>query len=239
MSGRIKLFAVAVILFGVPGSSFAQISSLQIDGPHEVSTGQLVRLRSQLGPAESPFWIVLQPTDLDYEQVNGGSQLIFAANCSQQKPITILLLAQSVVKGRIVTRQLRRTITVKGKVSPIDGGKQPVPKPNLDFVKSPLFATVQTAWQKIGAEAARRKTNAVATNFETIAAACRSGSIESVPMIWQQLSPMNRSTLGEQAVQWEPVGIAIQQSFQKLELSNVSEHSFHFQAIAAALRSLQ
>ena len=64
-------------------TAIAQVGSLQIEGPHEVEPGQLVRLSANTLDNETPFWIVLEPINLDYESVDGGKRLLFSSGCQR------------------------------------------------------------------------------------------------------------------------------------------------------------
>jgi hypothetical protein len=235
-----RCISLALVLAALMVSNcLAQIDALQIKGPKEVAPGQLVRLDAKLEPEETPFWIVLAPTDLDYEQVADGRRLIFAVDCRPSKSITVLLLAQQVLDDRIVTRQIRSTIQIKD-----DQAKEPdKEEPDTpdtqpeDFKKSPLYASVFDAWETISSSSAKAKAGLVAANFDLIADRCESGKLSAIPEIWKQLSAANQTTLAENTTDWEPVGVALQQGFQNLRLSTVQEHSFHLRAVAAALRS--
>ncbi len=213
--------------------AWSQTEALQINGPKEVSPGQLIRLDAQLQPEESPFWIVLSPTDLDYEQVDEGRRLIFAVDCEQTKPITILLLAQQVRNERIVTRQVRRTLSVR-KSQP---GQSSDPNLDEDFKESPLFDLVTKAWESIDSQVAKDKTASIADNFKMVAGRCEDGSLRETPQIWKTLSESNQNVLAEQTESWAPVGLAMQSGFANLQLKTIPEHPFHLRAIAAALRS--
>ena len=69
----------------------AQIDSLNIDGPLEARPGQLVQLRAEITESETPFWIVLNPIDLQYEQVENGRRLIFATGCQPSSSVVVML----------------------------------------------------------------------------------------------------------------------------------------------------
>lgn len=232
---RMRTILACCTLFFWCQVAAAQIDALQIRGPREVHPGQLVRLEASLQPNESPFWIVLTPVDLDYEQTDGGKRLIFAVGCEPSETITLLLLAQQVDDGRIVTRQIRRTLKVTDPSNP--GDEQPEPDQQPDWSRSPLYQPVLTARNAISSEAARGQADLVANNFEMVADLCQSGSISERAKIWSLLSESNQKVLGDQSNEWEPVGVAMQAGFQKLNLAQVKDHVFHLRAIAVALRS--
>ena len=74
------VFSIAIVLGPTTNLVSAQVkeqvSSLGIDGPFEVEPGELVRLKAAIDESESPFWIVLKPDDLQYEQIEHGNGLI-------------------------------------------------------------------------------------------------------------------------------------------------------------------
>ena len=240
----LRTVVLMTLLLFLVGEAQGQLSdlqnTLQIEGPREVADGQLVRLEARLAEDESPFWIVLSPADLDYEQVDDGRRLIFAAN-RKKSPITILLLAQQVREGRIATRQLRRQITI------IDASPDPLPEPipnrpgkepaKPGFEESPLFSEVLRAAKLVSSDQARGLSEQVAKNFDRLAELCETGGIKELAKIWSTLSELNRKTLGPETARWEPVGIAMQRGFKQLKLTNVKEHGFHLRACAAALRN--
>lgn len=219
----------------------AFVDRLNIEGPQTVVAGQLVRLTAQLEPNESPFWIVLDPVDLDYEQIEDGQRLVFAVGCQQRTAIVVLLLAQRVEENRIVTRQLRRRIEIQDD-DKIPGPDDPVtppitePTPAKPPTDSPLFRVVLESWTQIPSVEAKAFAPAVAANFDAIADQCESGSLADVRQIASELSRRNAQALGPLARQWEPVGIAMQIEFKRLLLPTVKEHAFHLRAAAAAIR---
>ena len=182
---------------------------LNIDGPAEVSAGQLVRLIADIEPAESPFWIVLKPVNLDYEQVDNGQRLIFAVACEPPDDLIVMLLAQRVVNDRIVTRQLIRRIPVKSGTdlpSPVDPGEPlPVDPPLTDL---PMYQAVLAAWKSIPSQSAKAKSNRVADNFANTAKLCAIGELTAIPDIWGTLAVSNARTLGPHLRDWEVVGQA-------------------------------
>jgi len=242
------MFLRVLICMSLAGScAFAQSDALQIDGPHEVQPGMLVRLSANTTKNETPFWIVLDPIDLDYEQVDGGKRLLFSSG-DQSTSITVILLAQQVVKNRITTRQIRRTIQVSDDLpEDVDAPPPPVtepptepptqtPTPAEPVLESPVFSEISQAWSNIGTDAAKKLSEAVAVNFDAAAKKCESNQYENIAAIWKELSAKNRQALQIESVAWEPVAVALQQAFQKLKLPDVSSHAFHLRAAAAAIR---
>lgn len=230
---RRSIFLAFLFITSWCNLAWGQSQSLEINGPSEIASGQLIRLDAQLDPDESPLWIVLSPPDLDYEQVDGGRRLIFAVDDRQVEPITILLLAQQIENDRIVTRQVRRTLTIRS-----DEADEPEPNPeDPDLKKSPLFRLVFEAWDSLESLAARNKTSLIADNFESVAKRCEQGSFSELPQVWKALSKSNQDVLGEQTEDWEPVGLAMQSGFADLRLKTIPEHAFHLRAVASALRS--
>jgi len=227
-------FCLIVCWLGA-GETSGQMDSLRIEGPKEVRSGDLVRLNAKLDENESPLWIVLKPSDLDYEQVDQGARLIFAVKYQQQEPITVMLLAQRVVEGRVVTRQVRTTLLIVGEDSP-----KPDPvddnEPGQDFTASPLFGLTQKAWVQLN-DRAKLKTESIAKNFESAAGLCESDAFAEPAQIWEWLSEANRNSLVDDVELWESVGVAFQKGFQQLKLTTPKQHIFHLRAIAAALRS--
>ena len=158
---------------------------LNIDGPAEVVGGQLVRLIADIEPAESPFWIVLKPVNLDYEQVDNGQRLIFAVACEPPDDLIVMLLAQRVVNDRIVTRQLfaeSQSNRSTDLPSPVDPGEPlPVDPPLTDL---PIYQAVLAAWNSIPSQSAKAKSNRVADNFANTAKLCAIGELTAIPDIW-------------------------------------------------------
>ena len=71
-------FTLAIMsLLVICSQAIAQIEALQIEGPHEAKPGTLVRLSANTVAEETPFWIVLEPIELDYEQVQDGNVCCF------------------------------------------------------------------------------------------------------------------------------------------------------------------
>ncbi len=230
-----------VVLSLLASTAFAQLESLQIEGPHEVEPGQLVRLSANTVENETPFWIVLEPIDLDYEAVDGGRRLLFSSGRQSSTSITVILLAQQFKEGRIVTRQIRRSISVGKKQAdpsrptpdvpqrPETPGRQPVEQ-------SPIHATVLVAWPKIRTDAAKELSLSVAENIELVAEQSEGDGFGSKAEIWRELSSQNRRTLQIETTAWEPVALALQTSFKQLQLGDVQSHAFHLRAAAAAIR---
>lgn len=219
----------------------AQREALQIEGPREVGPGTLVRLSANTIEEESPFWIVLEPIDLDYEQVDHGSRLLFSTGCKTGQRITVVLLAQQVRNGRIVTRQIRRTILVKDFRSdpgPIDDPPDSQP-PNDDplLTQSPLYAAVLDAWPSIRTDAGKALSETVAANLDSMAAKCEAGTIRENTEIWRELSARNRKSLGLESSAWNPIANVLQRQFQGLALSTPTAHAIHLKATAAAIRT--
>jgi len=199
-------YALAVLLL-LGSTAIAQMESLQIEGPHQVAPGELVRLSANTVDNETPFWIVLEPIYLDYEAVNNGKRLLFSSGCQTGTSITVILLAQQVKDGRIVTRQIRRSITV--------GNKQPDPTkpppaddpPERPVVQSPIHAVVLKAWPKIQTDAAKELSLSVAKNFESVAQQCEDDQLQSVEEIWRELASQNQRTLQIETTAWEPIAL--------------------------------
>lgn len=208
-----------------------QIDSLEIKGPHEVRPGELIRLVANTGPKETPFWIVLDPIALDYEQVDQGKRLIFSATCKTDQTITVMLLAQQVRDGRIITRQLRRTVHVGNPAFP-----PAPPDPTLDDLeKSPLYGAVLEAWPLIITDAGKALSPKVVENLKQIADMCLEGKFPEAHMVWEKLSKQNRKDLQLESLAWDPVGRAIQKQFKQLALDNIKAHAFHLRSAAAAI----
>lgn len=242
-----------LLAFLIPQANLlAQTRSLEISGPFEARSGQLIRLVAEVEPTETPFWLVLSPSDLDFEQVDDGRRLIFTPGCNTRQPIVVMLLAQSMTEGRIVTRQIRRQIQVvnpdgndgnepgtQPQPLPPNGSHPPDDPPPADvpsLEKVPMFRLVQDAFSQVNSAAARSKAAEVASGFELIAAECESGRITSVPQIWQTLSARNGAALGAVVHEWEPIGLTMQLEFQRLKLPDVRSHAVHLKAAALALR---
>jgi hypothetical protein len=234
---RIKTVLTSITLLTLFATlAFSQINSLNIAGPEQVQPGQLVRLTAELNEKESPFWIVLHPADLDYEQVEEGHRLIFSVGCRPEKTIVVMLLAQQVIDGRIETRQLLRRIKVQtdlGDPTIPDDQPQPEPKPPVDneFLKaaSAAFATVTLP-------SARQKSQRIADNFEAIANRCQQKEFKDRSAVWLTLSSMNYETLDGDTEPWESFAIAIQIAFKKLQLKDTFSHSLPLRTVAAAIR---
>jgi hypothetical protein len=234
--------SLAWLFFVFAGTAQSQLQSLQIEGPYSVSIGSMVVLSANSTEQETPFWIVLEPIELEYEQVDEGRRLIFAAGCQQGREITVLLLAQQVKEGRIITRQVRRTIQVTaGKIA------DPVPEPETDLpepkppeadliLKSPLLNAVQKSWPNITTDAAKDLTPRVADNMDRVALRCQSGDFQQSVEVWRELSRLNRDSLGVEASAWDPVGIVMQQELLKLSLPSASSHAIHLKAAAMGMR---
>jgi len=219
------------------GQRSSQMESLQIDGPREVTTGSLIRLSAKTDEKETAFWIVLKPIELDFEVVDGGQRILFSSGCKPDVQITLLLLAQQVHEGRIVTRQIRRTIQVVAdrREEPADEPPNTVPDdPSLS--DSPLYLKVKEAWKSIRTDAAKELSVQVASNIENMATKCESGQIQEASDIWRELAKSNRKTLGIESSAWEPVASVLQVEFQGLDLPTPFEHAFHLKATAAAIR---
>jgi len=221
-----------------------QIDSLEIKGPHEARPGELVRLSANTNANETPFWIVLDPIELDYEQVDQGRRLIFSASCEANQTITVMLLAQQMRDGKIVTRQLRRAVHV-GNLPPspapvpIQQPPEPPLTPENDLKKSPLYDAVLQAWPLISTDAGKTGSPKVAENLVQIADQCANGKITEVSAIWQMLSQQNRIDLQLESVAWEPVGLAIQIQFKQLALNSIKAHAIHLRAASAAIEDAQ
>lgn len=221
---------------------YGQTSALQIEGPRESQPGQLVRLVAKTVPSETPFWIVLEPIDLDYEQVDGGQRLLFSTGCLPNRRISVLLLAQRVQENRIVTRQIRRTIVV-GEQAPVNppvldpppvNGQEPAEP--IAWEDSPLFSSVLVAWPEIRTDVAKGLSSEVAASFDSIADQIDGGQITHVEQVWTSVGVANREILQVEVSAWEPVGQAIQLQFKQLKLSKIREHAFHLRSVAAAIR---
>ena len=256
MNKKRTLIQAALVLLTIP-ISFAngQQNSLNIDGPLEIQAGQLVRLNAEIAPEESPFWIVLNPSDLDYEQVDQGRRLIFSVGCQPTREVVVLLLAQQVIDGRIVTRQLRRRMKVEdfrgGPLpNPIDPNPiadpkptpdpNPTPKPNPDpspdLTKLRIYAAVADAWKNILNPTAQAKSPQIADRFDAIAELCDEGRIATPRDVWVTLSSENAKVLGSLIRDWDPVGRAMQTEFRNLNLTTSKQHAIYLRAAAAGLR---
>ena len=213
-----------------------QIDSLEIKGPHEAGPGELIRLIANTSTDETPFWIVLDPITLDYEQVDQGKRLIFSAPCKTNETITVMLLAQQMRDGKIVTRQLRRSLYIGNPVPSPPPIPNPKP-PNDDLGKSPLYNAVLRAWPSIATDAGKALSPKVAENLNQIATKCAEGKISEVHMIWDLLSEQNRTDLQLEIVAWESVGLAIQKQLKLLALNDIKSHAFHLRSAAAAINN--
>jgi hypothetical protein len=238
MNRKFFLAIAAVLLFS--SRACGQINTLEIGGPYEARTGSLVRLVAKTQPNETPFWLVLAPSDLDYEQVNDGRRLIFSAGCSKGQRIVVLLLAQQLIDGKIVTRQLRRTVEVVA-ASELDpdspSDRPPDIQPDKDWGSSPVFEAASRAMRLVSPDSARKLGPRIADNFDFVAQRCRAGGeIKTKTEIWQQLSKLNREALGELSPGWTPFAIETQSAFQALNLADVPSHQFHLRAAALAIR---
>jgi len=232
------LSLIAGLLFAQLASGQTQIDSLNIQGPLQVSPGELVRLVAEIQPEESPFWIVLKPNDLDHEQIDGGRRLIFAVDCQATESIVVMLLAQQVKDGRIVTRQLRRQIKVTAG-SPDDSNPDSPAVPNpvtpKQPVDDPIFQIIVTAFSKVTDPVARSKAHLVAANFALVAKQCESGQIGDLPAIWLTLSKLNHQSLDGKTDAWSPLGLALQSEFKRLSLKTVLAHARPLSTAALAL----
>ena len=97
---------ILFLLIQLPITGFAQ-DRLTIDGPTEVETCDLVRLKVNLQEGESALWIV-EPIELDYEPL--GDRIIFSLACVKEARVTVI--AASVVNERVIFRQLRHRVRV-------------------------------------------------------------------------------------------------------------------------------
>jgi hypothetical protein len=245
-----------LLAFLVSPELFAmQTRVLEISGPAEAKMGELTRLIAEVEPAETPCWIVLSPSDLDFEQVDNGRRLILTPPRYSKEPVVVLLLAQSVVEGRVVTRQIRRQIRIvdesivpprnpdDGNVAPQPPGVIPAPpspqpiNPSPPLEQTNMFQTVRAAFAQVKSVSARNKANDVAANFEWLANECEAGRITTIPQIWQTISSRNAAILGADLRDWEPVGRTMQSEFQRLKLADVSSHAVQLRAAALAIRS--
>lgn len=240
----------------VPQELFAmQTRALEISGPAEAKLGELTRLIAEVESAETPCWIVLSPSNLDFEQVDNGRRLILTPPKYLKEPIVVLLLAQSVVEGRVFTRQIRRQIRIidepivpprnpdDGNVVPQPPGVTPTPpsplpiNPSMPLEQTIMFQLVRTAFAQIRSVSARNKANDVAANFEWLANECEAGRITTIPQIWQTISSRNAAILGADLREWDPVGRTMQSEFQRLKLMDVSSHAVQLRAATLALRN--
>lgn len=237
---KLKIILMMITYSMLFGLADGQMESLQIDGPREAKPGTLVRLTAKTTAEETPFWIVLEPNDLDYEQVESGRRLMFSTGCRTGPTITVILLAQQVRDGRIVTRQLRRKILVKGgsDTQPLKPPRpHPVPPDGEPLTGSPLYSVMFQTWPQIKTDMAKSRTRLVAENMEKVAQACLSGEIKTKPEIWKTLASQNRIDLQVETPAWEPIATVLQRKFRELELPDVSSHGFHLRAVAAAFRA--
>jgi hypothetical protein len=164
--------------------------------------------------------------------------LIFAVNAKTNDPIVILLLAQQVKEGRIVTRQLRRQISVVGGTNPnnpivVD---PPIKKPpaKQPIESDPIFLAVTNAMSKID-PAAKSNAALVAANFQKVSDDCESGKFGDVAAIWLTLSKLNRQSLGDQTRNWSPLGSALQAEFKRLNITKIADHARPLKVAAAAI----
>lgn len=126
--------------------------SLDIVGPSLAEPGSLVRLEAELDQDESPFWLVMQPIDLDYEQVDAGDRIIFATGCEKtQVDIVVILLAQKVIDGRIITRQMRHTVKIGNQPDPVEP-PDPIEPPENPFNPDDLSSKIDKAIGEMPAE---------------------------------------------------------------------------------------
>jgi len=211
------------------------IAALEIDGPREAAPGELIRLSANTNGDETPFWIVLDPITLDYE-------LIFSAPCQTDQTITVMLLAQQVRDGKIVTRQLRRSVQVGTPLpspdpdpNPADPDPQLPVQPDNNFETSALYSSVLQAWPLISTDAGKTLSPSVSENLEQVATMCANEKFSQAHEIWQLLSEHNRIDLQLESMAWEPVGRAIQEQFKQLALTSIKDHAFHLRAAAAAI----
>ena len=231
---------------GQAARPFKQVNALGIDGPFEVEPGELVRLTASIGESESPFWIVLKPDDLQYEQIENGRGLIFAASCKSRASIVVMLLAQSVKDGRIVTRQLRRKIEIvdsgdapPDQISPIGDlpiDKDPEKEPAKPNPKYPIFKACYDAVLQMKDVTAISKVEGVAANFQNVGQRCSTSEFADIQTVWTSLVGLNGITIGRSQPQWDPVGVALQKSFKQLAPKTVAEHGPLLMIAAQAMR---
>ena len=179
---------------------------------------------------------MLEPINLDYESVDGGKRLLFSSGCQRKTSITVILLAQQVKEGRIVTRQIRRTILVDE--SSLSDEPQPDPSPPADdpVAKSPVYEAILDAWPKIRTDAAKELSLSVAGNFEAVGLKCSANDFQQPDEIWLELSSLNRQTLQIETAAWDPVAQALQEKFKELAPRDVPAHAVHLRAAATAIR---
>lgn len=212
------------ILFLLCSTAMSQTDSLGIDGPFDANPGQLVRLTADIEPAESPFWIVLSPMDLDYEQVEDGKRLLFSTGCRANQEIVVLLLAQRIDEGgRIVTRQLKQVVKVgSGQNDPvIDPAPEPDPNPDL-MPESEFSKRIIEEVNKI--RPPPQVLAQVSKNFFDIAQVA--STYDSAKSLSIELSKRNTQAIGQADLsKWKPFGIVIQEEFQKRQLQTVAEYA--------------
>ena len=219
------------------GGELAQAQTINIGGPLKVRPGQLVRLIAEIEPEESPFWLVLSPSNLDFEQIENGKRLIFAAPLEEQNSIVVMLLAQQVKDGKILTKQLIRRIDYDLDGSPVPPNR-PLPNPqpvDQTLRKLEMYRVVGEAWQLMQSTGARGKGAEIAVGFRTTAKRCEAGDYSRPDQIWEDLSVQNNAILGNLSPLWEGVGSAIQHEFKRLQLPEIKSHSMYLHAIALAL----
>ncbi len=227
---------VAAALMAATGGdlwAFQAGGTLAIDGPTRTQPGRLLTLKAKIEANETPFWIVLQPVDLEYRQVNEGRELICVAGCRDQKEIVVLLLAQQVIEGRITTRQIKRSIQIGQTDIPADDGAGTQPAP--PFRDDGFDRSVTTAVDQLPV-AAKRKSLQVAENFLQMAKLCKSGQIKQTGAITAGLQRMNRLTLGADLDSWQPFARAVQQEFKRLQLKQPAAHVPYLERISSLLR---
>lgn len=224
------------------GFAHSQVDSLNISGPEQAKPGQLIRLVAEIDPVETPFWIVLQPTNLDYEQVDNGRRLIFAVGCetqdsSQGNQVVVMLLAQQVKDGKIVTRQLRRRITIESRApDPINPVVDPDAPDTTQPLDGALFRTTLKALESVSDPVAYGKRSQVAENFLLVANRCKSGDFDDLPAIWLTLSQLNGATLRGHTNQWSKFATKLQLEFKRLKLTTPASHAKPLQTVGEALK---
>lgn len=234
---KLKMLLAVALSWAMFNSASGQMASLEIDGPREAKPGTLVRLTAQTAEEETPFWIVLDPIDLDSEQVDSGRRLVFSTGCKPDQSITVILLAQQVKDDRIITRQLRRKIIVSDENRQQPPAPQPPISPEPEpFNESPVYLATLQAWPQIATDAAKSLSPLVANNLEEVAESCLSETFQQRSKIWTELSSQNRRVLQVETMAWEPIAQVLQRKFKALELPDVRSHGFHLKAAAAAVR---
>lgn len=118
-----RVVAVILWLLCVPCSG-------QLTGPERVGLGQLVRVSAPAGPDEAVLFEVIEPDELDSEEVpfDGGVKLLFSSGCKPGRVRITALTFRVNAGGKPSIKRDRITITVGGgEVTPQPNPAEPVP----------------------------------------------------------------------------------------------------------------